>query len=364
MNNDFAKLKWSHLADYMSGHDNNFNLLRFFAALLVLVTHSFALSTGIYEPLRDDFGVTLGSIAVDMFFITSGFLVTGSLLYRQNLPDFLLARALRILPGLWASLALTVLIVGLFLTEYSLRAYFFDFQTWKFLVKNAVLLKGIVWDLPGAFLHNPGNSAVNGSLWSLPSEVEMYLLLAALWLVVGWFKRNTVQWVSAACVAIAVAATAISLAYYHDAAQSNFIGLGAMFFTGAALYVLRTRVVISHTLAISLIVAVLLSALLSRPVFNVLYRLSLPYLVLYLALVPGGGIRQFNRFGDYSYGLYIYAFPVQQALAQLWPGINSYQMIAVSLVVTLVFAVSSWHVVEKHVLSFKGRFTASLLKPV
>ena len=93
------------LSDFTSGRDNNFNLIRIIAALAVLVTHSFALATGTSaaEPFQKTLGMTIGSIAVDIFFITSGFLVTGSLLTRKSFIDFIefvWARVLRIFPAL------------------------------------------------------------------------------------------------------------------------------------------------------------------------------------------------------------------------------------------------------------------------
>ena len=344
-----------YLSDYASGHDNNFTLLRFIAALLVLVTHSFAL-TGSPEPLRESLGVTWGSIAVDVFFVTSGFLVTGSLLYRKNLPEFLAARALRIFPALWVSLALTALVLGLFFTSLAPDAFFTDIQTWKFLVRNAILFKGIAWELPGTFADNPAKNAVNGSLWSLPEEIRMYLVLAGLWLSTSLFRIDRIRWVSIACVVLAIVAVGLGVTVYRNGAQSNLALLGAMFFSGAALRILSNRIRISQSLVAVIVIALVLAAWMDRDVFGVLYRLTLPYLVLFLALVPAGKIRNFNKLGDYSYGLYIYAFPVQQGIAQLWHNINPYEMMLMSFPVTLIFAIASWHMIEQRALLFKGKF--------
>ena len=345
------------LSEYASGHDNNFTLLRFGAALLVLITHSFALSTGTFEPMRDSLGITLGSLAVDIFFVASGFLVTGSLLYRKNLRGFLIARALRIFPGLWISLLVTILVLGVFFTALSPTAFFSSKGTWSFLLHNASLLRGIIWTLPATFQNNPGKDAVNGSLWSLPSEVQMYLVLAAIWIAASSLKRDQVRWLERTAIAIAVTCTAASLLFYRDGAQSNLIYLGAMFFTGAAFHALQKHIPVNRTLALAMFASLVGSALLSRPLFGIIYRLVLPYLVLYVALVPAGKIRSFNRFGDYSYGLYIYACPVQQCLAQLFPGIKPLPMIAASFAITLLLAVASWHWVESKALALKDRFS-------
>jgi len=269
--------------DYAIGHNNNFNLLRFVAASLVLVTHSFAISTGRSdsEPLRTALGITLGSVAVDIFYIASGYLVTSSLLFRKNLREFIFARALRIFPGLWVSLAVTTLAIGLWFTSFSFTAFFSDPGTWKFLVRNAVLISGLVWTLPGAFFGNPG-LAVNGSLWSLPVEIKMYLVLAAIWIGLGLLRLDKARWLSAACVSIAVVGTGLSLIYFLDGAQSGLIYLGAMFFSGAAVRVLQNRIRASHAFAFILVIALLVAAVQHRIAFDILYRLSLPYLVIFL----------------------------------------------------------------------------------
>jgi peptidoglycan/LPS O-acetylase OafA/YrhL len=103
------------LGDYVGGRDNNFNLIRFLAASAVLLSHSFPLSNGdpTTEPLRSWLGLSAGEIAVDVFFLTSGFLVAGSLLTRHSVSGFAVARALRIYPAMVVSVLLTVPVVGL-----------------------------------------------------------------------------------------------------------------------------------------------------------------------------------------------------------------------------------------------------------
>ena len=179
------------LSNYTQGRDNNFNLIRIMAALAVLVTHSFALAigTGAAEPFRDSLGMTMGTIAVDIFFVTSGFLVTGSLLTRHSALEFLWARTLRVFPALLVMLLLTVFGLGPLVTSWPLSAYLTDAGTYGYLLKCATLVSGVQYNLPGVFADNPFKSAVNGSLWSLPYEIRMYAIVVMVWLVFRRIQR-------------------------------------------------------------------------------------------------------------------------------------------------------------------------------
>jgi len=100
----------------------------------------------------------------------------------------------------------------------------------------------------------------------------------------------------------------------------------------------------------------LLASALDRRAFFVVYSLAAPYLLFYFAYVPGGFIRHYNRVGDYSYGVYIYAFPVQQTIAALIPGVSVLSMFLLSASVTLTLAMLSWHLLERYALGLKGYY--------
>ena len=355
-----------HLGDYSAGRDNNFNLLRFIAALAVLISHSYALATGdpATEPLRQLLGLSLGDIAVGVFFVTSGFLVTGSLLSKQNAREFFLSRALRIYPGLWAAVLLTVAAFGFFYTELSAGAFFTQRATWRYVVTNMAMLGRETYGLPGTFEHLPFAGAVNGSLWSLPYELRMYMLLGFAWIAFSAVSVAPVRWMRWLCVAAAGSAVALDLAllWVHASNPGAYreplmVGLGAAFFVGAALRVLQHRVPVSRAILGVLIAALALSAATSG--FLVMYKLTFAYVVLYLALVPRGWALRFNRFGDYSYGIYIYAFAVQQAIVYALPGITPMRLIAFSFPPTLALAFASWHLIEKRALRLRRQRVAN-----
>ena len=344
------------LGAYVGTRDNNFNLTRFVAAFLVLVSHAFALSTGDpgTEPLRQLLGITPGSVAVDIFFVTSGFLVTASILSRADIATFVIARALRIYPGLIVAVSLTVLLAGLFFSTLPFADFATARATWSHLLHNVTLVFGISYQLPGVFETVPYARAVNGSLWTLPFEVRMYAGLAALWWVTWRLCRSSEHAFAIAATVVALVALGAHFAWQGPRYADHGAMLAAAFFTGAAMYAWRRHIPMSWGL-FGLCTAVTLASALHRDAFFVAYTLLLPYMVLFLAHVPAGGIRRFNRLGDYSYGLYIYGFPVQQATVALLPGLGPAGLLAVSAPATLLCAVASWYLVEKRALAWKGR---------
>ena len=344
------------------GRDNNLNLLRMLAASLVLISHSFFMPTGdgSVEPLRVAFGFTLGSLAVDIFFLISGFLVTQSLLVRQDLMQYTSARVLRIWPGLIVMLALTVFVMGPLLTSESLASYFHDKVTWKYLIKNAILLYGINWSLPGVFAHNP-SAAVNGSLWTLPAEVSMYIGLAAIW-GIGLLAnrvRPSIKVEAASKWLLLITVAVIGFVHLSQLLGRETIEKAAgrlpfMFCAGACAFLFRDVLPMSGRVCAALAIAFVLGVM-NEGLRFFAYNLCLPYIVLYLAYGPDGFFRSYNKVGDYSYGMYIYAFPVQQVIVALMPNLKPLPMIGASLVGTFAFAFLSWHCIEKLAMKYRAR---------
>ena len=342
------------LDHFVGGRENNFNLLRFAAALLVLFSHSFALSTGNpnSEPLRDLIDMTPGSIAVDIFFVTSGFLVTGSLLSRGRVGRFLLDRVLRIYPALIVAVILTTVAVSLFFTSWSTARFASSLWTWEYVLRNATLLFGVSYLLPGAFENVPLATAVNGSLWTLPYEVRMYGLLALLWGALHGFGALAKKYFGRAVILVAALAFMGHLAL-RGTEWNIAVGLLYMFFVGGAMRVLQHRLPMSWA-GFWICLVALVTLVWVPSLFVVVYAVAVPYVVMFFAYVPAGGIRQFNRVGDYSYGMYIYSFPVQQATMAVLPGIGQVSLLLISMGITFALAAVSWHLIEKRALALKN----------
>jgi peptidoglycan/LPS O-acetylase OafA/YrhL len=323
------------LSELTTGRDNNLNLLRVAAASLVLLSHSWPLTQGTdaNEPAMRLFGVEMGRMAVWVFFAVSGFLVTASWERRSSLPAFAKARARRIFPGLVVMLLLTVFVLGPVFTTLSLTSYLSQKETWAYLVYNSTLLYKMRWSLPGVF----GDVALNGSLWTLPYEVRCYIALGLL-AFLGALRFN------ASYVIVGLALLVVGWFDLWDGP------LAIAFFAGSAAWRWRSRIELDGRAAVAVLAISLLLLYFRLPLSKACMAVALAYASLYFAYVPGGALRRFNRFGDYSYGIYIYAFPIQRTVAHFWPNIAWPGMFVIAMPLTLIMAMLSWHLVESPAL--------------
>ena len=341
--------------------DNNYNLLRFLAAAVVIYSHSFPMSGVKSDPLERLVGFSFGHLAVDVFFVVSGFLVTSSLLSRRDLRSFAIARALRLFPVLVVGAVGTALLVGPWQTELPLAKYLAHPGTWQFVFQNSVPWPfGVCYVLPGVFQHVPLHGAVNGSLWSLPWELSMYVILCALGaLAVAGRRALSERALRRALVALGVGATlgftiyeGFDFPYQFHLSQS--LRLMSLFFGGATLLVVSDRVPLSGKVALAAAVLLVADFLLPRP-FMAVYAVALVYLVIWLAYAPAGPLAFYSRVGDYSYGTYVYAFPIGQCVAASIPGASATTILLFTLPLTLACAIPSWHLLEERILALKPR---------
>lgn len=341
--------------------DNNYNLMRFLAAATVIVSHAFPMSGAGADPLERLIGFSFGHLAVDVFFVISGFLVTSSLLSRRSLRSFALARALRLFPVLVVAAAGCAFVVGPLQTDLPLADYFSRPETWRFVAQNSVTWPfGVVYTLPGVFQGVPLRGAVNGSLWSLPWELSMYVALSALG-ALAFAGRRLLDERALRRVLVGIGAGAtlgftiyegFDFPYHFHLSQG--LRLTSLFFGGATLFVLSGRVPLSGRLALLALALLVADFLLPRPLMAV-YAASLVYLVIWLAYAPSGPLAAYHRAGDYSYGTYAYAFPIGQSVAAWLPGAPAATIALLTVPLTLAFAVPSWHLLEERLLKLKPR---------
>jgi peptidoglycan/LPS O-acetylase OafA/YrhL len=339
-----------------AGRDNNFNLLRVVAALSVLVSHSYALALGNaeLEPFKTSLGTSLGEMAVDVFFIVSGFLICGSLFSRQDPIRFVTARCLRIYPLLVVVVLISALVLGPLMTTLEPAAYFANKLTWIYIEKNGIAEMG-QGHLPGVFLNTPYGPVVNGSLWTLHYELMMYCLIFVFWMIVRYLALSSVFTGRLLILLVAAGFLSRVILSQHIHAQhpgfDNFSKLFAVFFIGAAVWFYRQVVALKTVYAVGAM-ALLVSSAYSKASFSIIFPFAACYLILFFAFRVRGIISRYNRFGDYSYGVYVFAFPVQQTIVAFLPGIGVARLIFFSSVVTIPLSVLSWIFIESKALSF------------
>lgn len=335
----------------LEGRRNNLDFLRFVAAAGVILSHAFPLGEGrgAMEPL-DGFTrgqLSLGRLCVAVFLVISGVLITRSWERAPDVGRFVWARALRIFPGLAAMLVLTTLVLGPAFTTLPLRDYLLSADTHLYWLRNFTLVSP-QWELPGVFTSNAYEKAVNGSLWTLKYEVGFYLLTLGLGLA-GLLRKSVV----------AVGFVGAAVAPFVTGRLGFWPELYLYFGGGVALYLWRDKVRMSPWLALACAVGWLVMARLGYGRIGT--GLFGAYVVLYLAYLPAGSLADFGRRRDMSYGVYVYAFPVQQAVTALLGGHTSWWVNAgVSFPVVVALSALSWHWVEKPALSLKDRPPALL----
>ncbi|BAN23757.1 acyltransferase family protein [Caballeronia insecticola] len=340
---------------------SGFDYLRIGLAIGVVCWHSIVTTQGFgYEqPLWDSWRMLIGGL-LPMFFALSGFLVSGSLVRTKSIGRFLSLRAIRLYPALAVEVLLSALILGPLLTKLPLSEYFSRHEFWAYFHN---IIGYITFPLPGLFDDNPFPSITNVSLWTIPFELECYICLTVFALI--GLKRRFLL-LLAVCVMM-VCATYM-LAHRPNAIQFDTPPgrlLVGCFLGGVLAYLYRDRIPFSGGL---FALALALHFLLTRHAWTA-YLSIFPtaYVTAWLGLLNPPK-RTFLLRGDYSYGLYLFAFPIQQAYAQLFPQHRVIWLATLcALAAGLAYAAFSWHCVEKPILKRKNEIIATagrMLRPV
>lgn len=329
-----------------------FDLLRLGAATMVVLHHSSGVDDRDIrlDPLFYFSGgfIHFGFLAVAIFFAISGFLVTPSLLRSGNITDFATRRILRIFPGLIVVVLVAMFAVGPILTHLPIRAYFSDFELYRY-AKNIVTLN--INFLPGVISEDGRPWIINGSLWTLHFEVLSYIALAVT-SALGILRRRSLF---LALFAVSYG-TNIVLQLHPELAAAlpgrfvTFMSLFIYFITGATLFVYSDRISYSPILAFGIFVLGLVTLHFGLGAFTVPFCVS--YLVVYLGLsaLPG---RSYLKH-DLSYGVYLIHGLILAMVELLFPSFRVWWLVAtLVLLVTLIMAYLSWTYVEQPPLRHK-----------
>jgi len=336
------------LGALLSSDQNSFNVVRLVAALSVLISHSCQLLAGVSaEPLSWT-SYTLSQQAVNVFFILSGMLLSQSIALNPNWTRFLAARALRILPGLFVCGIVVGWIVGPLATSMSLSEFLTDAHTIFYPILSVIFFDKA--ELHDVFLRSTQPGVVNAPLWTIKYELLAYIAFSIL-MVAGMLRSRAV--VLAGCVAFAMLLT-VSEAFYPLPA-SSFLRFGFCFGLGVAAYHYRSALPLHAAyVAVLLALALITNGTFGAPVLSILF---FGYLALYAGSVVVPRLTGFCHRIDLSYGIYLYAWPLQQLIIEWFGGtIPVWQHIALSILATIPLAFFSWFAVEKPSLGLKAKF--------
>jgi peptidoglycan/LPS O-acetylase OafA/YrhL len=343
-----------------------FDFLRIALACSVVAWHVNAIVTGDLSQRDTAFVWMFGYFILASFFSLSGFLITGSA-QRLSLNNFLINRGLRIVPALAVEVVLSALILGPIFTYLTLSEYFRSPGTWHYFTN---IFGWVNFVLPGVFKDHPSD-IVNNTLWTVPHEIGCYVIMSML-IITGLLKRS---WLVAGLASLIIA---IGLTLQANGLDNSSRGLDRVFYVlfvgqasrlyvyftmGIFFFLQRDRIPYSWLLFFACTVLTIGIGAFPRPggvdypLMSLILVLPLCYVTAFLG-VTDIWIPKFLRRGDYSYGIYLYGWPLQQTLVALLPNVKSLplQFIMVVPLITL-FAAFSWHFIERPILQLRKRFS-------
>jgi peptidoglycan/LPS O-acetylase OafA/YrhL len=285
-----------------------------------------------------------------MFFALSGFLITGSA-QRLSLKNFMINRGMRIFPALLIEITLSSLVLGALFTDLPLEQYYGRGETWHYFTNTIGIIN---YYLPGVFTHNP-KAAVNWSLWTVPYELGCYAIMGGL-MVFKLLRRPS--------VVVALAAAFLGLGFL-DLPVFGSVGskLYIAFLLGIAAYLYRDRIPYSPRLFWGCVLFCAGLSLLrpapwmTMPLLNLVVAPVAVYMTIFIGHTRIPRIPVLNS-GDYSYGVYLYGNPIQQAVRAALPWTNTAWLnLLFSVPLILAFAAFSWHALEKQLLKLRKRFS-------
>lgn len=327
---------------------NNFTMIHIMAALMVMVGHQFIL-TGNSAP--SIMGMSFHGLGVKILFLVSGYLVSASFIREPNIGKYLIKRISRIYPPLILCLIMSVVVLSLITNAPGgyLRS------AWTYLWQNIAMSPK--FDLAGVFTDNPYPVAVNGSLWTLPIELACYLLIIPVILIIK-FLENKKRYAAYIFAGLLLAVCSIvDYGYTYGRIKAIVVWgtdwtagvmLAVYFFIGVILKTLQLEKIFSWQIGVVIIV-------LYNCLPQTIYNFAGPYMISYLVMCFGLAEKPifekvFKR--DICYGMYLYAFPVQQVVIYLFTvklgvSMSVYLLLLISVVLTVILAEMQYWLLEQ-----------------
>ena len=353
--------------DAVGGFGPGFELLRLVLASGVVVWHALVMTAASEAEVRASPLWLIGWGVVPMFFVLSGFLVTQSAL-RLSRRDYLLNRIARIVPALAVDIVLCALLIGPLFTVLPLGDYLRAPEFARYFLN---IVGWVHYFLPGVFEGSNVGPTVNGSLWTVPYELGCYGVMALL-VTVGMLRGGGRMlllvggWLVAALV-IGSSLQPLPATFGGHVVNFLFVQQGArlvpFFLAGSAIYLVQARLPFDGLIAMAAAAALLAGTLLvdggtwwASPLVPLLTCAPMAYLVVYLGLSRLPRPPSLHH-GDYSYGIYLYHFPLLQVIMALYPVAAWWQLLGLAVVPVIGVAMLSWHAVERPALALRRRFS-------
>jgi len=339
------------LGQLAQGRENNLDSLRLLGAVFVIFAHQFAI-VGLPDKFPPFYKNHYGLLGVNIFFIISGFLITQSFLRSKNTARFVWSRFLRIFPALVMVTCTLVFLVGPLLTTLATGEYFKHPWTLSYL-RGALSLYEVTrfTVLPGVFMENP-IVQTNGPLWTLQYEWTFYFVILLLGVTSLLARKGLV---------IAFFVTSLVLTYFNVGGSANiyctpvkFLPVFFMYFCFGTLAYLYRDLIPMTLGAFFFVLAMLTLGAFNGGFTDTIFVFLLGYLVLFVGFSKLIHLSWLTKYGDFSYGLYIWGWPVQQTVFHfLGKETSVWLQMGISLSVALFLAFLSWHLLEKRCLRLK-----------
>lgn len=306
------------LSDRLNIISTNVNIIRFFAAIGVIISHSFYVAKNKPDLLYvfSNGQINLGGVAVGIFFFFSGLYVTKSLMRTEKARNFMWKRCVRIFPQLWIVVAVCVFILGPIWSSENIIEYFSDIETYKYFL-NAFLIP--IHNLPGVFENNIYDATVNGPLWTMPIEFIAYCSLAVIWCVWVYIFRKKIKQKTLHIIAfiMSIIVFVFVFCYLRHDMLIQVMRPVVIFFMGVIYYDFAEQIVLDIRWAIIASVILLITCKTGGLSFALI--VFLPYIVATLSLAIKQSKCNCDIF-NISYEMYLVGWPIQQCVTNFFGG--------------------------------------------
>lgn len=336
-------------------HINNFDWLRLLAAITVIYGHAFPLTKTPSQLILDN---SIQATAVKIFFVISGYLVCSSWIADPNVYRYFIKRFLRIFPGLAVVVSVAAIIVGPIFTYLSFHSYFSNYNFINYF-KNILLYP--IYNLPGVFQYLPYKVAVNGSLWSLPVEFSMYIILPFILIFSSIIRTRwllplvTISLCIASLIMLRSTIYHLPRVVFFGSSLRSALDVCPYFLIGSLYSFFRLEKFLSLEVSLAMVCTLALLQPTSIWISELFLYFVLPYAILSFAVSGNQLFSMIGKYGDFSYGLYLYGFLIEQIFNQLFHGtLSPIQDAFYSFPIVLLCAAFSWFMIEKPALKLKN----------